>query len=115
MKWLTVECCTAGRILGIVAEYFKWRKKWDKVIEWNFKEPRQVFDGAKLNITENCLDRHLEGIGDQPDIIWEPNDPSWNIIVFLLIKTARKVCSLPRYWKRNNGCEEGRSCLSNTN
>ena len=45
---------------GGVAENFTWKKKWDKVLEWNFKEPRvRWFGGAKLNITENCLDRHL--------------------------------------------------------
>ena len=44
-----------------VAQHFQWRKKWDKVLEWNFKEPKvKWFEGAKLNITENCIDRHLE-------------------------------------------------------
>ena len=43
-----------------VAEHFHWRKKWDKVLEWNFKEPQvKWFEGARLNITENCIDRHL--------------------------------------------------------
>ena len=62
---------------GAVAENFTWKKKWDKVLDWNFKEPRvRWFEGAKLNITENCLDRHLADKGDQPAIIWEPNDPA---------------------------------------
>jgi len=53
-----------------IAENFTWRKKWDKVLEWNFSEPDvKWFQGAKLNITENCLDRHLEKMGDQPAII----------------------------------------------
>jgi acetyl-CoA synthetase len=44
-----------------VASSFLWKKKWDKVLEWNFKEPKvKWFINAKLNITENCLDRHLE-------------------------------------------------------
>jgi len=43
-----------------IAEDFLWRKKWDKVLEWNFAEPKvEWFKGAKLNITENCIDRHL--------------------------------------------------------
>src|ERR1700753_573455 len=59
-----------------IANNFQWIKKWDKVLEWNFKEPSiKWFSGAKLNITENCLDRHLKTLGDQPAIIWEPNDP----------------------------------------
>src|ERR1043165_1935514 len=60
-----------------VAGAFAWRKPWDKVLEWNFVEPRvKWFEGAKLNITENCLDRHLENLGEKPAIIWEPNDPN---------------------------------------
>src|SRR5579871_6418757 len=59
-----------------VAENFLWRKKWDKVLEWNFTEPSvKWFQGAKLNITENCIDRFLNTMGDKPAIIWEPNNP----------------------------------------
>jgi acetyl-CoA synthetase len=59
-----------------VAETFTWRKKWDNVLDWNFIEPKiEWFKGARLNITENCLDRHLETKGDQPAILWESNDP----------------------------------------
>ena len=55
-----------------IANHFQWIKKWDKVLDWNFKEPKiEWFKGAKLNITENCIDRHLEDKGDQPAIIWE--------------------------------------------
>jgi hypothetical protein len=46
------------------------------VLDWNFSEPKiEWFKGAKLNITENCIDRHLENMGDKPAIIWEPNNP----------------------------------------
>ena len=42
-----------------IAGYFEWRKKWDKTLEWNFTEPNvKWFIGGKLNITENCIDRH---------------------------------------------------------
>jgi len=59
-----------------VAENFHWRKKWDRVLDWNFVEPKITwFQNAKLNITENCLDRHLKTNGSDPAIIWEPNDP----------------------------------------
>ena len=59
-----------------IAQNFLWKKKWSKVLNWNFKEPKiQWFQGATLNITENCLDRHIEKKGDTPAIIWEPNDP----------------------------------------
>ena len=60
-----------------VADDFVWRKKWDTVLEWDFHKPEaKWFNGAKLNITENCLDRHLEKRGDQVAIIWEPNNPA---------------------------------------
>ena len=59
-----------------IAENFTWQKKWDKVLDWNFEEPKvEWFKGAQLNITENCLDRHLATRGNEPAIIWEPNDP----------------------------------------
>ena len=59
-----------------VADDFYWRKKWDRVLEWNFREPDvKWFQGAKLNITENCLDRHLENNADTDAIMWESNDP----------------------------------------
>lgn len=58
------------------AEAFSWRKKWDKVLDWNFRDPDvNWFINGKLNITENCLDRHLEDKGDQLALIWEPNNP----------------------------------------
>ena len=56
---------------------FLWRKKWDTILDWDFEEPKvKWFDGAQLNITENCLDRHLESLGDKTAILWESNDPS---------------------------------------
>ncbi|MDP4711778.1 MAG: acetate--CoA ligase [Saprospiraceae bacterium] len=59
------------------AESFTWKQKWDRVLEWNFEEPRvKWFEGGKLNITENCIDRHLADKADQVAILWEPNDPN---------------------------------------
>jgi acetyl-CoA synthetase len=60
----------------IAEEHFIWRKKWDKVLEWDFKKPEvKWFQGAKLNITENCIDRHLATRGDKTAILFEPNNP----------------------------------------
>ena len=59
-----------------IAEKFHWRKKWSKVLEWDFTKPEvKWFIGGKLNITENCLDRHLATRANETAIIWEPNDP----------------------------------------
>ncbi len=60
-----------------IADQFTWRKKWDKVLEWDFNKPEiKWFPGAKLNITENCLDRHLPERANETAIIWEPNNPN---------------------------------------
>jgi acetyl-CoA synthetase len=59
-----------------VAEDFYWHKRCDKVLEWDFEGPSiKWFSGGKLNITENIFERNLYTIGNQPAIIWEPNDP----------------------------------------
>ncbi len=60
----------------IAEEHFLWRKKWDKVLEWDFSKPEvKWYKGAKLNITENCIDRHLITRADKTAILFEPNDP----------------------------------------
>lgn len=60
-----------------IAETFTWKKKWDSVLNWDFNDYNvRWFEGAKLNITENCLDRHLKDRANQTAIIWEPNDPN---------------------------------------
>lgn len=97
---------------GGVAENFTWKKKWDKVLEWNFKEPRvRWFEGAKLNITENCLDRHLADKADQPAIIWEPNDPSQKNRILSYRELYISVCRFVQVLK-NNGVRKGdRICI----
>src|SRR6188508_3519014 len=58
-----------------IAANFHWKRPWKEVLNWNFEEPQvRWFSGGKLNITENCLDRHLEERGDEIAMIWEPND-----------------------------------------
>ncbi|MDO8898682.1 MAG: acetate--CoA ligase [Bacteroidales bacterium] len=60
-----------------IAESFYWRKKWDHILDWDFRSGlTKWFQGAKLNLTENIFERHLFFRGNQPAIIWEPNDPS---------------------------------------
>ena len=59
-----------------IAQAYHWRKPWDKTLEWEFKRPSvKWFINGQLNITENCLDRHIPTQGDQIALIWEPNDP----------------------------------------
>ena len=59
-----------------VAEDFYWHKRCNKVLEWDFEGPSiKWFSGGKLNITENIFERNLYTIGNQPALIWEPNNP----------------------------------------
>ena len=60
----------------IAEEHFMWRKKWDNVLSWDFSKPEvKWFEGAQLNITENCIDRHLATRGNKTAILFEPNNP----------------------------------------
>jgi len=95
-----------------IAENFQWHRKWDKVLDWNFKEPRvKWFTGATLNITENCLDRHLAERGDQPAFIWEPNDPAEKHRVLSYKELHFKVCQFAWVLK-DNGVKKGdRICI----
>jgi acetyl-CoA synthetase len=95
-----------------VAENFLWRKKWKTVLNWNFKEPKvEWFAGAKLNITENCIDRHLATMGDKPAIIWEPNNPDERTRIVTYARLHKRVCQFAQVLK-NNGVKKGdRVCI----
>ncbi|MBL7742486.1 MAG: acetate--CoA ligase [Chitinophagaceae bacterium] len=97
---------------GSIAEHFQWKKKWDKVLEWNFKEPKvEWFKGGKLNITENCIDRYLETMGDKPAIIWEPNNPEERVRIVTYNRLHKRVCQVAQMLK-NNGVKKGdRVCI----
>jgi len=59
-------------------KYVSWFKPWDKVTDWSFDQSDlhiKWFEGAKLNVSYNCLDKHLETRGDQTAIIWEGDNP----------------------------------------
>ncbi len=97
---------------GAIADNFTWRKKWDTVSEWNFKDPKiEWFKGGKLNITENCIDRHLEKNGDTPALIWEPNDPEEHHRIITYKQLHIKVCQFAQVLY-NNGVKKGdRVCI----
>ena len=60
-----------------IADTFIWKKKWDKVLDWDFDSVDiKWFENARLNITENILEKNLKDRGDKTAIIWEPNDPT---------------------------------------
>ncbi|MEM6318405.1 MAG: acetate--CoA ligase [Bacteroidota bacterium] len=75
------------------AETFQWQKKWNEVLEWDFRKPDvKWFKGGKLNITENCLDRHLADRGDQTAILWEPNNPNSETVKYTYQELYEQVC-----------------------
>lgn len=60
-----------------IADSFHWKKRWDKVLKWDFEGPNvQWFVNGKLNITENIFEKNLFAYGDRTAIIWESNDPN---------------------------------------
>ncbi|MFM9052265.1 MAG: acetate--CoA ligase [Bacteroidota bacterium] len=95
-----------------IASDFQWRERWNNVLEWNFKGPdMKWFAGGKLNITENCLDRHLEKHGDRVAFIWEPNDPSAESRTITYRQLHRDVCKFANVLKNNGGKKGDRICI----
>ena len=95
-----------------IASTFKWHKKWDRTLEWDFSKPEvKWFQGGKLNITENCLDRHLDEFGNKTAIIWEPNDPDEESRFITYRQLYVKVSRFANVLK-NNGIKKGdKVCL----
>ena len=94
------------------AEHFTWRKKWDTVLEWNFEAPEvKWFVGGKLNITENCLDRHLATRGDKTAILWEPNDVAEAAQAITYRELHERVCRYANVLKRNGVQKGDRVCI----
>ncbi|GEM67732.1 acetyl-coenzyme A synthetase [Sphingobacterium mizutaii NBRC 14946 = DSM 11724] len=95
-----------------VADHFFWKRKWNNVLNWNFRDPDiNWFEGAKLNITENCLDRHIYKLGDQPAIIWEPNDPNEAHRILTYKQLLQKVEQFANVLKNNNIRKGDRVCI----
>ncbi|RYG08949.1 MAG: acetate--CoA ligase, partial [Chitinophagaceae bacterium] len=95
-----------------IAENFLWKQKWDNVLSWNFSEPNiKWFEGAKLNITDNCLDRHLIEHGDKAAIIWEPNDPERDSITLTYRMLHERVCRFANVLKKNGAKKGDRICI----
>jgi acetyl-CoA synthetase len=95
-----------------IAENFVWYKKWDSVLEWEFHTPSvKWFLNGTLNITENCLDRHLKDRAEQTAIIWEPNEPGREGRKLSYRELHQEVCRFSNVLL-NNGIRKGdRVCL----
>jgi acetyl-CoA synthetase len=95
-----------------IAETFNWRKKWDNVLTWDFSNPKiEWFKGGKLNITENCIDRHLPKRANQTALIWEPNNPEEETKTFTYAELATEVAKMATILKKYNIQKGDRVCI----
>lgn len=96
----------------IAEEHFQWHKPWNKVLDWNFNTPEvKWFDGAQLNITENCLDRHLQIRGDKTALLFEPNDPKEEAQHISYRQLHERVCRFANVLKEHGVDKGDRVCI----
>ncbi|MEN9609846.1 MAG: acetyl-coenzyme a synthetase [Bacteroidota bacterium] len=94
------------------ADDFVWHRKWDTVLNYNFVDYQtQWFVNGKLNITENCLDRHLASMGNKKAIVWEPNDPNDAGQTLTYRELHAKVCQFSNVLKSLGVVKGDRVCL----
>ena len=90
-----------------IAESFQWRKRWEKVLEWDFESPKiQWFKNAKLNLTENIFEKLIQTHKDKTAIIWEPNDPSSSPIHLSYGELYKQTCKFANAMI-SNGIQKG--------
>ena len=95
-----------------IASNFQWKKPWTKTLEWNFTEPSiKWFINGKLNITENCLDRHLKNLGNKTAIIWEANNPKEQGRTLTYLELHEQVCRFANVLKKNGAKKGDRICI----
>ena len=95
-----------------IASTFTWKKKWKNVLSFDFKKPEfKWFEGGKLNISENCLDRHLIDKPNQTAILFEPNDPNEKHQEISYKELHQRVCRFSNVLKKNNIEKGDRVCL----
>ncbi len=95
-----------------IAATFTWQKPWEKVLDWDFRDlDVKWFQGGKMNITENCLDRRLATRGDQIAYIFEPNDPNEHVTTYTYRELHREVCRMANVLKKNGIQKGDRVCL----
>ena len=95
-----------------IADTFLWKKKWNNILSFDFNKPEfKWFEGGSLNITENCLDRHLVERADQTAILFEPNDPEETSQSISYRELYNRVCKFSNVLKNNNIKKGDRVCL----
>ncbi|MFM7106620.1 MAG: acetate--CoA ligase [Flavobacteriales bacterium] len=95
-----------------IAQHYSWRKPWQQTLQWEFETPDvKWFVNGKLNITENCLDRHIDQRGDQTCILWEPNNPSEHAKKFTYREVLAEVCRMANTLKSLGVKKGDRVCI----
>ena len=96
----------------IAEEHFTWKKRWDNVLSWDFSKPEvKWFEGAKLNITENCIDRHIWTRGNKTAILFEPNDPKEPAQHITYRQLRDRVCKFANVLKEKGIKKGDRVCI----
>ena len=96
----------------IASNNFKWKRKWDSVLTYDFSIPKiEWFSGAELNITENCIDRHLSDKGDKTAILFEPNDPNLPAEHITYNQLYKRVNRFANVLKSNGITKGDRVCI----
>lgn len=96
----------------IAERNFIWKKKWDKILDWNPDEAKFTwFEGAKLNITENAIDRHLKTRANKTAIIWEPNNPEEEAQKISYAELAKRVNKMANVLKSKGVTKGDRVCI----
>ena len=94
------------------ADQFSWEKKWDTVLKWDFnKADVKWFEGGKLNITTNCIDRHLNKNANKTAIKWIPNNTKEDTININYSQLHKQVCKFSNVLKKNNIKIGDRVCI----
>ena len=95
-----------------IANEFEWSKPFTKVLDWSFEDYSvKWFEDGQLNITYNCLDRHLKSIPDQAAIIYEPNEPDDAAVTLTYRELYTRVCKVANALKSQGVTKGDRVCI----
>jgi len=103
---------TPRKFWGEIADNFSWNKKWDNILDFNMTEAKfSWFEGAKLNITENAIDRHLVNRSKKTAILFEPNDPNEAAQHISYEELHKRVCKMANVLKEQGITKGDRVCI----
>ena len=97
---------------AIAKDNFTWKRPWSRVLDWDFSSPKvSWFQGAQLNITENCIDRHIKNNGKKTAILFEPNDPNESSEVISYNELYKRVNKFANVLKSKGIRKGDRVCI----